>query len=406
MKTDLLHTAIASWAGYIYQGLCGIYHVLTLLKEDKDTYKDYSLSLDSYEDFSILDNAGLVISLHQCKDVKGKQDFSDEQEKMKEKYAQYQQKGWLAKGCTMFFHSANDISCLDNIRPYIYCNGDSFCRPNDILRLIGKVLKDLLPDDMSINLKVAKLAAMIDTKVLEVHGLMHNNSEAQKYVAQRKALISFSSIIDLIFRTVDFSLHEGDFFAFVRSSYCMEWLSIMSCDDDPDYEEERGKIYQYMEHLARIDSLQGKNLLVRLSPHEDVQFSFNSIFRMVSPEKAQALYQVLADVMYSLDAHSFDWFVKGCRLTPTSIQCFDYRDLKRICRAIINNRANLDCLREYDFLVGRVNNPISSISEETGLFNQLNEKSDEGKGEKKNNNIFEIKKIGITNAVNVNNGEL
>ena len=58
--SDVPHTAIGSWSGYIYQGICATYHVLKLYY-----VKDYTLSLDSYEDFSIFDSADKIVSLHQ-----------------------------------------------------------------------------------------------------------------------------------------------------------------------------------------------------------------------------------------------------------------------------------------------------------------------------------------------------
>lgn len=45
------NSAIGSWSGYIYQGLCGALVVLRMLKEDTSAYKDYSLQLDAYEVF-------------------------------------------------------------------------------------------------------------------------------------------------------------------------------------------------------------------------------------------------------------------------------------------------------------------------------------------------------------------
>ncbi len=42
------NSAIGSWSGYIYQGLCGILVVLRMLKSNAAAYKDYSLQLDGF----------------------------------------------------------------------------------------------------------------------------------------------------------------------------------------------------------------------------------------------------------------------------------------------------------------------------------------------------------------------
>ena len=45
--SDVPHTAIGSWSGYMYQGICAAYHVLRLYYDKGETVKDYALSLDS-----------------------------------------------------------------------------------------------------------------------------------------------------------------------------------------------------------------------------------------------------------------------------------------------------------------------------------------------------------------------
>lgn len=79
------NSAIGSWSGYIYQGLCGVLVVLRMLKEDKEAYKGYSLQLDAFEDFSILDERGQIVSMHQCKSDKNRKNYDDEFKKMKAK---------------------------------------------------------------------------------------------------------------------------------------------------------------------------------------------------------------------------------------------------------------------------------------------------------------------------------
>lgn len=54
------NSAIGSWAGYIYQGLCAVYVVLHYFHdvvnnpELRDKYGKYILYLDSYDDFSTM----------------------------------------------------------------------------------------------------------------------------------------------------------------------------------------------------------------------------------------------------------------------------------------------------------------------------------------------------------------
>ena len=77
----LTHSAIGSWSGYIYQGMCAVYVVLNaILKEyqsnkNVDQIKGYLLYLDAYDDFSIHNENNRAISLHQCKLHKQTQGF-------------------------------------------------------------------------------------------------------------------------------------------------------------------------------------------------------------------------------------------------------------------------------------------------------------------------------------------
>lgn len=36
ISRELDNSALGSWAGYVYQGLCGIYHCIRLIGEDRD----------------------------------------------------------------------------------------------------------------------------------------------------------------------------------------------------------------------------------------------------------------------------------------------------------------------------------------------------------------------------------
>lgn len=89
------NSAIGTWSGFIYQGLCGILVVLRLLNDDKERYKGYSLQLDAYEDFSIFNEHGKIVSLHQCKSVKNQKNYDDEFDKMRAKFEGYKDKGLL-----------------------------------------------------------------------------------------------------------------------------------------------------------------------------------------------------------------------------------------------------------------------------------------------------------------------
>lgn len=79
-ESIITHAAIASWAGFVYQGLCALCVAMErLLDEDEAT--TWYLNIEGYEDFAILDADKHILSFHQCKDYKAKKDWKDEFEK-------------------------------------------------------------------------------------------------------------------------------------------------------------------------------------------------------------------------------------------------------------------------------------------------------------------------------------
>lgn len=63
----ILHAAIASWAGFLYQGICALCVVIEKLLTEDDAVNWY-LNVEGYEDFAILDANKRILSFHQIYD--------------------------------------------------------------------------------------------------------------------------------------------------------------------------------------------------------------------------------------------------------------------------------------------------------------------------------------------------
>ena len=50
---EQINSAIGTWSGFIYQGLCGVLVALRMLETGAEEINEYKLQLDGYEDFSI-----------------------------------------------------------------------------------------------------------------------------------------------------------------------------------------------------------------------------------------------------------------------------------------------------------------------------------------------------------------
>lgn len=80
----ILHAAIASWAGFLYQGICALCVAMEKLLVEPESVNWY-LNVEGYEDFAILDANKQILSFHQCKDYKSKQSWKREFAKMEDK---------------------------------------------------------------------------------------------------------------------------------------------------------------------------------------------------------------------------------------------------------------------------------------------------------------------------------
>ena len=134
------NSAIGSWSGYIYQGLCGILVVLRMLKVNATAFKDYSLQLDGYEDFSILDDQGKIVSMHQCKSDKNRTNYDEEFKKMMAKVDGLGAQGKLHDLAThkCYFHCNRQVTISDDYKvvAYQFEQNKTYCEPGNIQALL------------------------------------------------------------------------------------------------------------------------------------------------------------------------------------------------------------------------------------------------------------------------------
>jgi len=67
INSEIVHSAISTWSGFVYQGKVALYQTLKILN-DVAAANNYSLQLDSLEDFAIIHNQ-VIKSIHQVKAV-------------------------------------------------------------------------------------------------------------------------------------------------------------------------------------------------------------------------------------------------------------------------------------------------------------------------------------------------
>lgn len=390
------HTAIGTWAGYIYQGCCALLYVLRLLGDGRAQYEGYSLRLDSYEDFSIHNEQDKITSLHQCKSVKDKSDYNEEFSKMVKKCEEYQANGKCAKGVKMYFHCSKtvDIDRKYDIEPYQFEEGKTACSPGRIMVLISNELKrcGCKGDEES---KRDVLLSMIDCEVLDTQQESFDGNRNLSDIALERN-IPFSVIIDVLDR-VSLNLDEKQYLAFVRDRYSR--LLYEFSEDEKLEGESLNKVESLAMAIMRMDDGQTKEVIQRLNPRKSFALDLNSLPDINSEDAINSLGKVVAQTQRLDDEDGIFWH-KPRFLTPSTL----HRgvSMEKQCTDIYRNSANLDMLMTYDGIVGDVEEHVDDIKAKAKDITDV--PIENGNDDKEHKNIFNTKKIGILTIEDKNGG--
>lgn len=391
-----INSAVGSWAGFIYQGLCGVYHVLSLLLQNGELYKDYKLSLDSYEDFAILDEHDKLVSLHQCKDIKGKVDYTDECQKMAAKMENFKNNDLLSSyGCKMYLHSNLLPILSDNVEGYVYNDGAKFCQATDIMNKTKDIITKVLinsPTESAADAKFYRLVSYVYTQVLEIQKEYHESKEGIRlYQIARNKTILFSKIQALISEK-EFHICSKEVWDFIKMRYILQLKKnlnddiTLTCEIKPSVIK---VINDVSNTFCKMETDGFSQLMQRIHPDINVSDDIETILGIANPDRIQNLYIILRELT-DISTEKLNWVQDG---HPSSVAAFheDEYSISICCQKIYNNAANLDILYIYDWLVGRVSNKVHDIKESAKLINYVPQNRYEQPS------IFEQKVIGILN---------
>lgn len=403
---DALHTAIGSWSGYIYQGICAAYHVLRLYYDKGDAVKGYSLSLDSYEDFSIFDANGKIVSLHQCKCFADQShDFSDEFDKMLKKRDEYVKAGMCNDDVKLFFHtniSRNIDVKYEKIKKYVCHDTTDKVDPKEIYEKIGTLVDSIngakaVP--VNAELLKARLSKWIDEHVFAVH---------QKYIddkkANRKVLLDDYAADDRIAFAEVVKIVEGDGYsdAFsyeeiasrVRLYYCayLNERKLYFISHKKEINEEAIDIF--MDSLMRYPLLKLKKLLIRLNPDAKIESPYSLLEKMCG-NNPSSLFNVIK-LFEPVASDCLHWRVEAKNESPSTLD--RTKEVEEHCERIWENRTNLNVLYDYDWIVGDVDRTVRSIQEE------LNDVCDATDDKYAECNIFSPRRTGILSVKDKKDG--
>jgi hypothetical protein len=398
------HTAIPNWSGYIYQGLCAAYVALRLCLEDEPKAGKYFLSLDSYEDFAILDETKKIVSLHQCKCFAQNpgQKFREEFKKMKKRKADYVARGECDPDVTMYFHTnLSNITLEPDISAYKYLDGTSAVAPDDVEKTMSNVIDELNKKRnkysfLSKDIFKKRLYYWIDQKVLEIHRKTINKHGKESAANIAKAeVLPISDLLNAI---------KGDGFSDLQTKE--EKASFMKAYYLKCFEDEVFNLIDLQANgsndILNLDQIKAFedalvnypredlwNLFIRLNPHSNVSDDENPI--AWGGDNSTHLFEVINKVDEPLE-DKIRWSKDGRFESPSTITGSGDNFRRRICYKIYKNKGNLNVLFDYKWLVADIDKTIISV---TDVIPNIKNNIDNADKTKNNNSIFHPQNIGL-----------
>ncbi len=409
LDNRVTHSAIGSWSGYIYQGMCAVYIVLhSILKEHEsngnvDQIRDYLLYLDAYDDFSIHSNNNQAISLHQCKLYKKAQGFEDAQGQLLETKRYWVQQNVCIEDTVVYFHSNQSPNLIDGISSFEDFEGnvsfDADTLRQKIRRLIAKIF-EAQGVERAQNRVYNALISWIDTQVITIHGRYLDQKMGLREIAVDKdSAIPFNKIITILFEDDLAEYPPQDFYKLLK----YEFLHSIKEEIEENYETEDDWdggnpefVQDFVDCIGKTPIANFEHIVQRLLPVEDIHPSEKSERNVCNSSIAQEFIQLVAKCSFRLRVE-LDWSEQSKRQTPIAVK---HLNLSQTCKQLYKNRANLDCLREYDILVTKEGNEfIPNIRDKAPIIGSTDTTNDDDK------NIFKEKIVGLLSVSKFNAGD-
>lgn len=394
------NSAIGSWAGYIYQGLCAIYVVVRMIKEEQaDEYKNYTFYIDSFEDFSIHDETGMAVSLHQCKDKKSGGNYQKDLDLMRRQKKELIDIGKCNDGTKMFFHCNTKPSDMGNdIKMYKYLDGDETCQSEELINKLEDLVSTIIKKhgtNKSAKSAFNALLRRIDQQVMKIHE-MSFNSKLPLYELARdpESALSFSDICDILFSDAASDYKDEEFLEQVKFYLLIHIKeTVEDLDETEDWDNVEREYAIFIEDLiGKMDSETFERFIRRT--HPDIKFckDIKSFVNSTNKIKAGRLVTLVGSAQSCINSNC-EWHQKEQIEIPT---VFDLDKKKSVCNSIYSNRSNLNSLYEYDWFVTNQFHTVKNFNDVLMDINKIKEELE--------NNIFKPKTKGILNIKDMNNG--
>lgn len=389
-NTQSIHSALATWSGFVYQGKVALFHALTLINNPLKDTTCYQLQLDSLEDFAIMQDER-IYSLHQVK-AKGSQLYST----YKAEFDKLNRKARDAS-CTenAYFHlarknkkSADDIKLIHPfVKIYEYPNGNHHSDLHEIDALVETEIGSYLSKRPQINNKNtkklirAKLEEMISNHVSDVHHRNHEDGGAINFLAFEQR-IPFSKLTEILERNWSEWLVSREYFCHLLKTdvdnYFQAYLYELEEQNKIMPIETREKLGQHIKAILDMKADDMVKFVRQLMPHRKGGFDdisdYNSLSFSSNEFKESFLYslhEIKTGVIHENSV--FFWSNSGEFFIPTAINSTK-RNKKNICIQIIENIKDSDlqvAFEEQNLVTADIDAPC--IVEEVNAFRKIEE---------------------------------
>ena len=388
-----IDSAADSWSGFIYQGKVALYHVLKLLIDGVNP-NQHQLQLDSLEDFAILNENNLQISLHQVKALR-----SHLYNTYKKAFVKLEERREMFPCDVAYFHLAiknektkKEIEDIHKtITLYEYRNGNTYCSLDDIDASIEELISiyfinnDLNEFNNQNYIQIVRncLEDIILKQIIAIHACSQRRNGLRLNEAAYYFPIPFVSFTDLLHtdlntRTADEVYYLNSTKKLINKYYTEFALELEEELIDEGLELTEQQRLKLDNHLLEINSLNKAELISfikNLMPHRE--FKLQTLFDFKDNNVSQDEFKdsflrclfELIDPTFKIGEGLMWSSNDSTKYTATSIYA-PQSDLKKICKKIYKNIIDnsFEIPYQSDFLITK-DIEIKSIKE--GLNNQI-----------------------------------
>lgn len=353
------HTAIPSWSGFLYQGKIALYYVLRLLSSNQAQCNNYTLQLDSLDDFAIMKDHEIV-SIHQVKARRSNNfsSYSAAFSELKDRANSYSCK-------KAFFHLAKEIADKDiskiesefsPVKIFCYEDNVAYCVLDDvdakIENLVSSYFETQMPGDewrrSPDYLKKVRiyLDQVIMKKVIIIHSRNHETGQAVRDIAYNDR-VSFGEFVDLLETDLNQLVMDSEYFFYLilndLNKYYQEYC-IENVEDDKDLQ----KLSFYLHSIQNLNHQNLLRFLRNIMPQRKVKFESLADYKdytLVKEEVQDAFFQILKELKktdFCNITSLMSWKISGHdSYYPTTIKDGP-SNLKKICQRVVENAINTD----------------------------------------------------------------